>query len=86
MVTEITWNELKLKGKYTFSNSTYFKQGQYLIELLGVKYHAITTLRENIQKYPSSVPKSSISYSDAKVSFSNGLPDITKPSDSSNVK
>ncbi|KAF0720917.1 Uncharacterized protein FWK35_00037302, partial [Aphis craccivora] len=38
------------------------------------------------ESYPSTVPKSSISYKSAKVSFTGGLPEVLKISDSSNVK
>lgn len=67
-------------------NSSYFDQGKYLIQLQDLKYLAGTTLSENTESYPSMVPKSSISYKGIKTSFTGGLPEILKISDSSNVK
>lgn len=67
-------------------NSSYFDQGKYLIQLQNIKYLASTTLSENTEAYPSTVPKSSISFKSLKASFTGGLPEILKISDSSNIK
>lgn len=67
-------------------NSSYFDQGKYQIQLQDVKYLASTTLSENIESYPSTVPKASISYKSIKASFTGGVPEVLKISDSSNVK
>jgi len=67
-------------------NSSYFDQGKYHIQLQDIKYLASTTLSENTESYPSTVPKSSISYKSVKASFTGGLPEVLKISDSSNVK
>jgi hypothetical protein len=86
VVTELGWKEMNVRGRYTFMNSSYFDQGKYHIQLQDVKYLASTTLSENTESYPSTVPKSSISYKGVKVSFTGGLPEVLKTSDSSNVK
>jgi len=86
VVTEIGWKELSVRGRYTFMNSSYFDQGKYLIQLQDLKYLASTTLSENIEAYPSMAPKSSISYKSVKASFTGGLPELLKTSDSSNFK
>lgn len=86
MVTEIEWKELSVRGRYTFINSTFFNQGKYLIQLQDVKYLASTPLSENTEAYPSTVSKTSISYKSVKASFTGGLPDILKTSDSPNLK
>lgn len=66
-------------------NSSYFDQGKYLIQLQDVKYLASTTLSENTEAYPSTVPKSSISYKIGKATFTGSLPE-QKTSDSTNLK
>ncbi|CAH1738199.1 uncharacterized protein LOC114132391 [Aphis gossypii] len=86
VVTELGWKEMSVRGRYTFINSTYFDQGKYHVQLQDLKYLASTTLSENTESYPSTVPKSSISYKSVKVSFTGGLPEVLKISDSSNVK
>ncbi|XP_022176523.1 uncharacterized protein LOC111037955 [Myzus persicae] len=86
VVTELGWKEMSIRGRYTFMNSSYFDQGKYHIQLQDMKYLASTTLSENTESYPSSVPKSSISYKSVKVSFTGGLPELLKTSDSTNVK
>lgn len=67
-------------------NSTYFDQGKYVILLQDLKYLAYTTLSENTESYPSTVPKSSISFKNIKATFTGGLPTVLKIGESSNVK
>jgi hypothetical protein len=86
VVTEIEWKELNIRGRYTFLNSTYFNQGKYTVRLNDVKYLGITPLVGNNEEYPLSIPKSSISYKYVNASFTGGLPDVLKTSDSPNVK
>lgn len=86
VITEIGWKELNVRGRYTFMNSSYFDQGKYIINLQDLKYLGSTTLSENIEAYPSTVPKSSISYKSVKATFTGGLPELLKTSDSPNVK
>lgn len=86
VVTELGWKEMSVRGRYTFINSTYFDQGKYHIQLQDLKYLASTTLSENTELYPSTVPASSLSYKSVKVSFTGGLPELLKTSDSPNFK
>jgi len=86
VVTELGWKDMSVRGKYTFMNSSYFDQGKYHTQLQDVKYFASTTLSENTESYPSTVPKSSISYKSVKISFTGDLPKVLKTSDSPNVK
>lgn len=67
-------------------NSSYFDQGKYLIQLQDLKYLGSTTLSENTEAYPSTIPKSSISFKSFKGTFTGGLPEMLKTSDSPNVK
>jgi len=86
VVTDIEWKELNVRGRYSFLNSTYFNQGKYIIRLNDVNYLGITPLAGNIEEYPMSIPKSSISYKYVNASFTGGLPDVLKTSDSPNFK
>lgn len=87
MVTEIEWNEWNIRGKYTYMNSSFFDQGRYLITLQHVKYLAGTTLSENTEAYPSTVPKSSISYKNIKSTLNTNIKlEVLKSTDFPNVK
>ncbi|VVC24795.1 Hypothetical protein CINCED_3A007355 [Cinara cedri] len=87
VVTEIGWKEWNIRGRYTFMNSSFFDQGKYLIKLQDIKYLAGTTLSENTEAYPSTVPKSSISYKNIISSFiTSGSLEILKNSDFPNIK
>lgn len=69
-----------------FSNSTYFEQGKYHIQFENFKYVANTTLSQNTMSYPSTIPKSSISYEGVKVLFSGNLSEVTNVNNSYNIK
>jgi len=84
--TNVEWKEANIRGNYYYSNSTYFDQGNYYIQLENLKYQAYTTLTENTMKYPSSVPSSSISYKSVKASFSGNIPAVTNVDNSYGLK
>ncbi|XP_022176565.1 uncharacterized protein LOC111037974 [Myzus persicae] len=84
--TNVEWKEANIRGSYYYSNTTYFDQGNYHIQLENLKYQANTPLSENTMKYPASVPKSSISYETVKASFSGNIKDVTNVNDLYNLK
>jgi len=84
--TNVEWKEANIRGHYFYSNSTYFDQGNYHIQLEDLKYRANTTFTENTMKYPSSVPSSSISYKSVKASFSGNIPAVTNVDNSNSLK
>jgi len=47
---------------------------------------ANTTLSQNTMSYPSTIPKSSISYEGVKVLFSGNLSEVTNVNNSYNIK
>lgn len=86
IVTNIEWKDANIRGSYYYSNTTYFEQGNYRIILGGIRYQANTPLSENTMKYPSSVPKSSISYESVKALFSRNIPAVTNVDNLYNLK
>ncbi|XP_050543809.1 uncharacterized protein LOC126906912 [Daktulosphaira vitifoliae] len=76
------WSDVHVKGNYFFVNSTFFDQGKYHIQFEKLRYNVNTSLINHTAFYSTThFPKSGLTYSNIKASFSGQIWDLMSVND-----